>query len=153
MYYKINDELLSTECGLPSYKSPEMLNKQSYDYKVDMWTLGILLYIMLSALPPFYHDNDDLNGLYNKIKNGKYDFVSPQFDNISNGAKDVISKLLVVDPKKRLNASQILQHEWIKDKYQEKENKEQEQEEKKDEKQVECFSKNYELIIAIHIIL
>jgi len=72
------------------------------------------LYIILCGFPPFYDENDDLGKLYKKIKTASYDMPSPYWDGISDGAKDLIRKLLTAEPEKRFTAKKSLQHPWLK---------------------------------------
>ena len=104
-------EQLFTACGTPSYVAPEIIESKGYDSKVDCWSLGVILYVMLCGFPPFYAD--DNNTLFNYIKTAEFEFHSPYWDNVSENAKDLIKKLLVADPKKRLSAVEILKHPWI----------------------------------------
>ena len=106
-----SNEKLYTACGTPSYIAPEVINSLGYDGQVDSWSLGVILYVMLCGFPPFYAD--DNNELFNLIKSGDYEFHSPYWDSISEDAKDLIKKLLVVDPKQRLTPEQILNHKWL----------------------------------------
>jgi len=108
------DGLLKTPCGTPNYVAPEILRRSSYGTQADMWSIGVILYIILCGFPPFYDENDDLSRLYRKIKRAEYDMPSPYWDNISKHAKDLVRKLLQPDPKKRLNARMTLQHPWCK---------------------------------------
>jgi len=108
--------LMKTLCGTPGYVAPEVLWKTKYNSKVDMWSTGVILYILLCGFPPFVEKN--LNALYKIIKLGEYRFPSPYWDNVSNEAKNCISKLLVVNPIKRLSATELLKHEWISSKCQ-----------------------------------
>lgn len=103
--------LMHTACGTPGYVAPEILKGLAYDKTVDLWSIGVILYILLCGFPPFYHDNTMI--LYELIKSGKYEFPSPYFDKISNDGKDLIRHLIVVDPKKRYNATDVLNHIWI----------------------------------------
>lgn len=100
-----------TACGTPGYVAPEVLMGTAYGPAVDLWSLGVILYILLCGFPPFYHENT--NALYKQIKKGNYDFPSPYWDNISDAAKNLIAGLLTVDPKKRLAPAAVLQHPWI----------------------------------------
>ncbi|KAL4475518.1 hypothetical protein ABPG72_013342 [Tetrahymena utriculariae] len=109
----ISDELMTTACGTPSYIAPEILEGKGYTFAVDYWSIGVILYVLLCGFPPFYEDTNEK--LFAMIKKGQFEFPSPQWDPISNQAKDLIKNLLKVDPKQRYNAEQILNHAWIKD--------------------------------------
>merc|ERR1711879_360478 len=93
---------------------PENLRRSKYGTQADMWSIGVILYIILCGFPPFYDENDDLSRLYRKIKRAEYDMPSPYWDNISKHAKDLVRKLLQPDPKRRLTATMTLQHPWCK---------------------------------------
>jgi calcium-dependent protein kinase len=90
--------------------APEVLNG-NYDSKVDTWSLGVLLYVFMSGYLPFQGENR--NDVFYKILNGKYHFNHPEFNDCSPEVKDLIQKLLVVDPKKRLSAGEALKHKWF----------------------------------------
>jgi len=109
------DGLMETTCGTPGYVAPEILRKKKYDSKVDLWSIGVILYILLSGFPPF--TNSNRLALYNLIKSGKYSFPSPYWDHITQDAKACISRLMQVDSKKRLSATSLLEHEWISSKF------------------------------------
>jgi calcium/calmodulin-dependent protein kinase I len=102
---------LSTACGTPGYVAPEILEARPYGKEVDIWSIGIITYILLCGYPPFHHENH--NQLFKMIKKGRFEFDSPYWDEVSEDAKDLISKMLVVDPKQRENADQLLRHPWI----------------------------------------
>jgi len=104
-------EQLMTSCGSPGYVAPEILTAESYDKSVDMWSVGVILYILLSGYPPFYADSAP--ALFKKIMDVKYDFDDSVWDDISDTAKDLIRNLLVKDPAKRFTAQQCLSHAWI----------------------------------------
>jgi len=109
---KIYDSsLMMTQCGTPSYVAPEVLEGKGYDETVDFWSIGIILYILLCGFPPFYDDDNDK--LFELISKGKVEFPSPYWDNISDPAKDLIRRLLNVDPNKRLKSDDILSHPWM----------------------------------------
>ncbi|NWV32588.1 MKNK2 kinase, partial [Grantiella picta] len=119
---------LLTPCGSAEYMAPEVVeafNEEAsiYDKRCDLWSLGVILYIMLSGYPPFVgHCGSDCgwdrgeachtcqNMLFESIQEGKYEFPDKDWAHISFGAKDLISKLLVRDAKKRLSAAQVLEH-------------------------------------------
>jgi len=103
--------LMKTACGTPGYVAPEILSASPYGPAVDMWSAGVICYILLCGYPPFYNDNDAI--LFESILNAKYQFHSPYWDQISKGAKDLIRALLVVDPSARLTAGQALEMEWF----------------------------------------
>ena len=102
---------MTTACGTPGYVAPEVLKNEPYNKAVDMWSLGVILYILLCGFPPFYHESTA--ALYKQIKKGQYDFPSPYWDEISDSAKDLVRALLTVDPKHRYTAAQVLAHPWI----------------------------------------
>ncbi|XP_053559056.1 MAP kinase-interacting serine/threonine-protein kinase 2 [Bombina bombina] len=122
---------LLTPCGSAEYMAPEVVeafNEEAsiYDKRCDLWSLGVILYIMLSGYPPFVgHCGSDCgwdrgeactacqNMLFVSIQEGKYEFPDKDWAHISYGAKDLISKLLLRDAKKRLSAAQVLQHPWV----------------------------------------
>jgi len=103
--------VMKTPCGTPGYIAPEVLHMKGYDQQCDIWSFGVIVYILLCGFPPFYADNDKM--LFDKIKAGKYEFLKPYWDPISDGAKDFVSKMLVVDPKKRATVDDLLAHEWL----------------------------------------
>jgi len=107
-----SSEMMQTACGTPGYVAPEILECGGYDPAVDMWSAGVIMYILLCGYPPFYNENPAL--LFEAIMSGEYHFHSPYWDGISKEAKDLISKLLVVDPKDRLTAEQAGKHDWFK---------------------------------------
>ncbi|POM65038.1 CAMK/CAMK1 protein kinase, partial [Phytophthora palmivora] len=107
------DSLMQTACGTPGYVAPEILEGRPYGAEVDLWSLGVIAYILLCGFPPFYDENNA--ALFQSIKSGVYDYPSPYWDCVSDSAKDLISRLLVVDPKKRFTAQQVLDHPWVAD--------------------------------------
>ncbi|XP_033097094.1 calcium/calmodulin-dependent protein kinase type II delta chain-like isoform X2 [Anneissia japonica] len=97
--------------GTPGYLSPEVLRKEAYGKPVDMWACGVILYILLVGYPPFW--DEDQQKLYNIIKHGKYDYPSPEWDTVTHEAKDLINRMLTIDPNRRITASEALKHAWI----------------------------------------
>jgi len=106
-----NDNSLNTACGTPGYVAPEILERQRYGKAVDMWSIGVITYILLCGYPPF-HDQHQAQ-LFRKIRKGEFEFDSPYWDDVSDEARDLISKMLTVNPTKRISAFQALEHPWI----------------------------------------
>lgn len=106
------NDTLRTACGTPGYVAPEVLRNKGYSKAVDMWSVGVITYILLCGFPPFYEENTAK--LFETIMSASYDFPSPYWDDISEDAKNLIRRLLVVNPAERLTAEQVLQDNWIK---------------------------------------
>ena len=102
---------LTNLCGTPGYVSPEILKHLPYGTAVDMWSCGVLTYILLGGYPPFY--DDDQNRLYDKIKHGVFEFHPEYWAQISHQGKDLIKKMLTVNPSQRITAAKALEHPWI----------------------------------------
>jgi serine/threonine protein kinase len=109
---KFGDEQLVTSVGSPGYVAPEVLTAESYDKSVDMWSVGVILYILLCGFPPFFADTS--TELFKKIIEVKYDFDDPAWDDVSEAPKEIIRKLLVKDPKERITAHDLAEHPWVK---------------------------------------
>ncbi|XP_060603230.1 serine/threonine-protein kinase DCLK1-like isoform X3 [Ruditapes philippinarum] len=106
-------EAIYTVCGTPTYVAPEILSEIGYGLEVDMWAVGVISYILLCGFPPFRSPDRNQTELFEFIKAGEYEFLSPYWDNISSSAKDLIEHLLVVDKKRRYTAIDVLCHPWI----------------------------------------
>lgn len=109
--YRARDTQLSTACGTPGYVAPEVLEGKQYSKEVDLWSLGVILYILLCGFPPFY--DESTAGLYRQIKKGQYDFPDPYWAEITSQAKDVVRGLLTVSPKKRWTPDMLLKTSWV----------------------------------------
>ncbi|XP_008123018.2 ribosomal protein S6 kinase alpha-2 isoform X1 [Anolis carolinensis] len=106
--------LLMTPCYTANFVAPEVLKRQGYDAACDIWSLGILLYTMLAGFTPFANGPDDMpEEILARIGSGKYALTGGNWDSISDAAKDIVSKMLHVDPHQRLTATQVLRHPWI----------------------------------------
>ena len=91
--------------GTPYYIAPEVL-KGNYDNKCDMWSCGVIMFILLSGRPPFDGSND--NQILEAVKQAKVDLKGSMWNKVSEDAKDIVKKLLAKDPSKRLNANDAL---------------------------------------------
>lgn len=97
---KIEDSgIMATACGTPGYVAPEVLAQKPYGKAVDVWSIGVISYILLCGYPPFYDENDA--NLFAQILKGDFEFDSPYWDDISDSAKDFIRHLMCVDVDKR----------------------------------------------------
>ena len=97
--------------GTPGYLAPEVVRREFYNQAVDVWACGVILYILLVGYPPFW--DEDQHRLYAQIRAGSIEFPSPEWDSVTDEAKDLISRLIKVDAKERLTADQALSHPWI----------------------------------------
>ncbi|XP_058492680.1 serine/threonine-protein kinase Chk2 [Solea solea] len=109
--------LMRTLCGTPSYLAPEVFTQASttgYGIAVDAWSLGVLLFVCLGGYPPF-HEKFGQHSVTDQIIRGEFTMVQSKWRCISDQAKDVVRKLLVVDPSKRMTIQEGLQHPWLQD--------------------------------------
>ncbi|XP_072177574.1 calcium/calmodulin-dependent protein kinase type 1D-like [Diadema setosum] len=104
-------EGMSTACGTPGYVAPEVLKQLNYGKEIDIWSIGVITYILLCGYPPFYDEND--SKLFQQIMRGDYEFDSPYWDDISDSAKDFIRHLMDVDPNSRYTCEESIAHPWI----------------------------------------
>uniref|UniRef100_A0A673JLJ3 non-specific serine/threonine protein kinase n=1 Tax=Sinocyclocheilus rhinocerous TaxID=307959 RepID=A0A673JLJ3_9TELE len=106
--------LLMTPCYTANFVAPEVLKKQGYDAACDIWSLGVLLYTMLTGFTPFANGPEDTpEEILARIGSGKFSLSGGYWNSVSFEAKDLVSKMLHVDPHKRLTAAQVLRHPWI----------------------------------------
>ncbi|XP_077823545.1 ribosomal protein S6 kinase alpha-1 isoform X14 [Macaca mulatta] len=106
--------LLMTPCYTANFVAPEVLKRQGYDEGCDIWSLGILLYTMLAGYTPFANGPSDTpEEILTRIGSGKFTLSGGNWNTVSETAKDLVSKMLHVDPHQRLTAKQVLQHPWV----------------------------------------
>uniref|UniRef100_A0A8C6LJZ6 Ribosomal protein S6 kinase n=1 Tax=Nothobranchius furzeri TaxID=105023 RepID=A0A8C6LJZ6_NOTFU len=106
--------LLMTPCYTATFMAPEVLKKQGYDAACDIWSLGILLYTMIAGFSPYASShNDTAEEILAQIGSGKVIITGGNWDLVSEAAKDIVTKMLHVDPHQRLTAPQVLRHPWI----------------------------------------
>ncbi|XP_018597169.2 myosin light chain kinase, smooth muscle isoform X1 [Scleropages formosus] len=98
--------------GTPEFVAPEVINYEPISYPTDMWSIGVICYILVSGLSPFMGDND--NETLSNVTSATWDFEDEAFDEISDEAKNFISSLLKKDMKARLTCTECLEHPWLK---------------------------------------
>eukprot|EP01083_Nonionella_stella_P091993 257333_1 len=106
-----SEKCLLTQCGTPGYVAPEILHGVPYGTKADMWSLGVITYILLGGYPPFIEQNQ--RELFKKIKRGQYEFHVEYWGSISKEAKDLIASMLNTEPDRRISANDALRNPWI----------------------------------------
>ncbi|CAH1378048.1 hypothetical protein MTP99_019422 [Tenebrio molitor] len=111
----LSKDTLQTPCYTPYYVAPEVLGPEKYDKSCDVWSLGVIMYILLCGFPPFYsnHGLAISPGMKNRIRMGQYTFPNPEWQNVSQDAKDLINGMLNIDPAKRLTIEQVMSNRWI----------------------------------------
>lgn len=110
-------EKLQDLCGTPGYLAPETLkaamveNAEGYSVEVDVWACGVIMYTLLVGCPPFWHRKQMV--MLRNIMEGQYSFNSPEWEDVTDDPKDLISKMLVVNPSKRLSVVEALRHKFF----------------------------------------
>ncbi|CAF0761799.1 unnamed protein product [Adineta ricciae] len=106
---------LNTPCYTPYYVAPEILSNDKYDKACDIWSMGVIMYILLCGYPPFFstHGGAISAGMKTKIKAGEYQFPKAEWKNVSQEAKSIIQKMLTVDPANRVTIDWILRCSWL----------------------------------------
>lgn len=103
---------MKTIAGTPYFIAPEVL-KGSYGKECDFWSVGVLLYLLVTGLYPFDSVTKNRTEVFNKIKNGEYTFPESSKNSLSTECKDIIAKMLQVDKDKRITGENILNHPWF----------------------------------------
>uniref|UniRef100_A0A8C7FV98 Serine/threonine-protein kinase 33 n=1 Tax=Oncorhynchus kisutch TaxID=8019 RepID=A0A8C7FV98_ONCKI len=106
-----SENMLKATCGTPIYMAPEVINAHEYSQQCDVWSIGVIMYMLLCGEPPFIATSEER--LFEMIKKGELHFVGPIWDSISDAAKKVLSCLLKVDPAHRITANELLDNPWI----------------------------------------
>ncbi|XP_045413414.1 serine/threonine-protein kinase 33 isoform X1 [Lemur catta] len=106
-----SEGMLQTTCGTPIYMAPEVINAHDYSQQCDIWSIGVIMYILLCGEPPFLASSEDK--LFELIRKGELRFENPVWDSISDSAKSVLKQLLKVDPAHRITAKELLDNQWL----------------------------------------
>uniref|UniRef100_A0A1A8GID2 non-specific serine/threonine protein kinase n=1 Tax=Nothobranchius korthausae TaxID=1143690 RepID=A0A1A8GID2_9TELE len=111
----ITHNSLQTPCYTPYYVAPEVLGPEKYDKSCDMWSLGVIMYILLCGFPPFYSNTGQAisPGMKQRIRMGQYEFPNPEWFDVSQEAKQLIIQLLKTEPSERMTIRQFVNHPWI----------------------------------------
>lgn len=111
----LSQATLQTPCYTPYYVAPEVLGPEKYDKSCDIWSLGVIMYILLCGFPPFYsnHGMAISPGMKKRIRMGQFTFPNPEWQNVSQEAKNLISGMLNIEPEKRLTIDQVISNRWI----------------------------------------
>ncbi|XP_017060522.1 ribosomal protein S6 kinase 2 beta [Drosophila ficusphila] len=115
---RADNGLLMTPCYTANFVAPEVLKRQGYDLACDIWSLGVLLYIMLSGRTPFASTpNDSPDVILKRIGSGHIDFTSSRWALVSAPAKELLRQMLHIVPENRPTAAQILEHAWVREQF------------------------------------
>merc|ERR1712070_367987 len=108
--HHVNGPSMSTIVGTPYYISPDVLRRK-YDRSCDLWSVGVISYILLCGYPPF--NGSDNKEVYDAVRRGRYRFPSADWNHTSRESRDFVRRLLQKDPRKRMTVEEALNHPWI----------------------------------------
>uniref|UniRef100_H0V6D1 Serine/threonine-protein kinase 33 n=1 Tax=Cavia porcellus TaxID=10141 RepID=H0V6D1_CAVPO len=106
-----SEAMLQATCGTPIYMAPEVINAHDYSRQCDIWSIGVIMYILLCGEPPFLANSEEK--LFELIRKGELRFEDSIWDSVSDGAKSVLKQLLKVDPAHRITAKELLDNQWL----------------------------------------
>ena len=111
------DPMFQTPCYTPYYVAPEVLGPEKYNKSCDIWSLGVIMYILLCGYPPFYSEQGKAisPGMKKRIRCGAYEFPKEDWKDVSEDAKTLIQSMLKTNPEERLSIDEVIQHKWISD--------------------------------------
>jgi len=109
-YFKKKGEKVSELAGTPYYMAPEILLGE-YGFEVDIWSIGVLLYILVSGYLPFFSDDREI--VFEKIRTATYSFDHKEFESVSDECKELIARMLDTNRKSRIKGKEILEHPWF----------------------------------------
>ncbi|XP_033260459.1 serine/threonine-protein kinase 33 [Orcinus orca] len=106
-----SEAMLQTTCGTPIYMAPEVINAHDYSQQCDIWSIGVIMYILLCGEAPFMASSEEK--LFELIRKGELHFKGSVWDSISDSAKSVLKQLMKVDPAHRITAKELLDNQWL----------------------------------------
>ncbi|XP_069891351.1 serine/threonine-protein kinase 33 isoform X4 [Dipodomys merriami] len=106
-----SEGMMQTTCGTPIYMAPEVINAHDYSQQCDIWSIGVIMYLLLCGEPPFLANSEEK--LFELIRKGELHFEDPVWDSISDCAKSVLRQLLKIDPAHRITAKELLDSQWL----------------------------------------
>ncbi|XP_057605569.1 serine/threonine-protein kinase 33 isoform X3 [Hippopotamus amphibius kiboko] len=106
-----SEAMMQTTCGTPIYMAPEVINAHDYSQQCDIWSIGVIMYILLCGEAPFMASSEDK--LFELIRKGELHFKDSAWDSISDSAKSVLKQLMKVDPAHRITAKELLDNQWL----------------------------------------
>ncbi|XP_065384671.1 serine/threonine-protein kinase 33 isoform X3 [Macaca fascicularis] len=106
-----SEAMLQATCGTPIYMAPEVINAHDYSQQCDIWSIGVIMYMLFCGEPPFLASSEEK--LFELIRKGELHFENPVWNSISDCAKSVLKQLMKVDPAHRITAKELLDNQWL----------------------------------------